>query len=373
MNVQTRQTAAPQAGAQQTGASRLAVADCDIHPATRSEKDLFPWLERRWIDHIAQFGKPARHGWITGPAYPKGQPNASRRDALPPEGGRQGSSLAFMQRQHLDPNNVELGILNPLGAGQGVQHPDLSAAICHAVNEWQIEEWTTKDQRLKASIMSNYEDAPAAAAEIRCYAGNRHFAQVLLLTRAAEPLGARKYWPIYEAACEAGLPVAIHAFGYGGNPITTAGWPSYYIEEMVGHAQTSEAVVTSLVTEGVFARFPSLKIIMVEGGFAWAPALAWRLDKVWNRLKAETPALTRAPSEYIRDHVWWTSQPMEEPEPREHLLDTMQWMGWDKLLFATDYPHWDYDDPATCLPLKLNETDRRKFFVGNARVVYGLG
>ena len=368
MNVQLRETTALQPGA----SSRLAVADCDIHPATRTDKDLYPWLAREWIEHIAEFGRPARHGWQSGPAYPKAQPNASRRDAYPPDGGRQGSSLSFMQAQHLDPNNVELGILNPLGSGQGVQNPALATALCHATNEWQIAEWTGKDSRLKGSVVVNYEDAPTAAAEIRRYAGDKNFVQVLLLTRTSEPLGARRYWPIYEAACEVGLAVAIHAFGYGGNPITTSGWPSYYIEEMVGHAQTSEAVVTSLVTEGVFARFPKLKIIMVEGGFAWAPPLAWRLDKTWKRLKAETPILTRAPSEYIRDHVWWTSQPMEEPEPREHLLDTIGWMGWDRLLFATDYPHWDFDDPATCLPLKLDETQRRAFVRANADAVYGL-
>ena len=43
-----------------------------------------------------------------------------------------------------------------------------------------------------------------------------NFAQVLLLTRTAEPLGQRRYWPIYEAAVAADLPVGIHAFGYGG-------------------------------------------------------------------------------------------------------------------------------------------------------------
>ena len=367
MNVQRRDAVVAFA------ASRLGVADCDIHPATRTERDLHPWLERRWIEHMAQFGRPARHGWAVGPAYPKAQPNASRRDAYPPEGGRQGSSLSFMQVQHLDANNVDLGILNPLGSGQGVQNPALSNALCHATNEWQIAEWTSKDARLKGSVVVNYEDAPTAAAEIRRYAGNPHFAQVLLLTRTSEPLGARKYWPIYEAAVEAGLPVAIHAFGYGGHPITAAGWPSYYIEEMVGHAQTSQAVVTSFVTNAVFARWPALKVIMVEGGFAWAPALAWRLDKVWARLRAEVPEATRLPSEYIREQVWWTSQPMEEPEPRTHLLDTIAWMGWDRLLFATDYPHWDFDDPATCLPLKLGEAERRAFFRTNANRVYGLG
>ena len=59
---------------------------------------------------------------------------------------------------------------------------------------------------------------------------------MLLLSRTAEALGGKRYWPIYEAAVEAGLPVGIHAFGYSGWPITNRGWPSFYIEEMTEHA-----------------------------------------------------------------------------------------------------------------------------------------
>jgi len=114
-------------------------------------------------------------------------------------------------------------------------------------------------------------------------------------------------------------------------------------------------------------------VVLIEAGFAWVPSLAWRLDRNWKRLRAETPHLTRLPSEYIHDHVWLTTQPMEEPEPRSQLLDTIGWIGWDKLIFATDYPHWDFDDPATCLPLRLTEEQRRAFFVGNARALYGQG
>ncbi len=365
MNVQVRPT--PTASA----ATRLAIADCDIHPAQRTPHDLDPWLPKQWRDHAAQFGAIRRLGMHKGPAYPKSQPDASRRDALPPEGGRQGSSPSFMAAQHLDPNNVVLGILNPLNSGQGVSNPDFSAALCRAVNHWQEEVWLAKDDRLRASIVVPYEFADLAAAEIDYWAGRRGFAQVLLLSRTAEPLGNRRYWKMFRAAESAGLPVSVHAFGYGGSPITSTGWPSFYIEEMTGHAQSCQAGLTSMLVEGLFDRHPALRLVMVEAGFAWAPSLAWRLDKVWKTLRAETPHLRRAPSEAMRDQVWWTTQPMEEPDTREHLLDTIEWMGLDRLLFATDYPHWDFDDPAHALPLPLSEAQRRQFFLGNARALYG--
>jgi uncharacterized protein len=352
-------------------ASRQAVADCDIHPAVRRDSDLHPWLAKQWRDYLAEYGGMRRVGMESGPVYPKGQPNASRRDAYPPEGGRQGSSLSFMQQQHLDANNVTLGILNPLKSGQGLSNPDLAAAMCRAVNEWQVAEWTSKDSRLKASIVVPY-DHVGAAAEIRHWDGHKDFVQVLMLSRTADPLGNRRYWPIYEAASERGLPVSMHAFGYGGPAITSSGWPSHYIEEMTGHAQNCQGGVSSLILEGVFEQFPTLKVIMVEAGFAWAPPLAWRLDKAWKTLRSNVLHVKQLPSETMRRNIWWTTQPMEEPEPREHLRDTIEWMGWDRLLFASDYPHWDFDDPAHVLPLRVTEQQRHAFFQGNARAVYGI-
>ncbi len=81
-----------------------------------------------------------------------------------------GSDLAFMAEQHLDPNNVALGILNPLTSGQGAQDPDLSAALTHATNEWQVAEWTSRDARLKASVVVPYEDGPTSAQDDRARA-----------------------------------------------------------------------------------------------------------------------------------------------------------------------------------------------------------
>jgi hypothetical protein len=355
------------------GPAKLAIADCDIHPSARSEKkELYPFMEERWRRHLDTFGMMRRLGYQSGPEYPKGQPNAARRDSYPPEGGGPGSSLTFMQQQHLDPNNVVLGILNPRRSGQGTQNMDLAAALCSAFNDWQIAYWTSKDRRLKGSIVIPYEDATASVREIERRAADRNYAQVFMQTRTAEPPGQRRYWPIYEAAAAADLAIGIHAFGYGGAPVTGGGWPSYYIEESTAHAQNMQSVLTSFVIEGVFERFPKLRLVLIEGGFGWLPSLCWRLDKSWRRLKEEVPHLRRLPSEYIRENVWLTTQPMEEPANREHLREATEWIGWDRLLFATDYPHWDFDDPAHSLPFEVSDARKRQFFIDNARAVYRI-
>ena len=105
--------------------AKTAIADCDIHPARATKTELYPYLARRWHEHLETYDKHPYQGMMEGPPYPKAQPNASRRDAYPPEGGPQGSSLSFMQKQHLDPNNVVLGVLNPLATGQGIRNQDL--------------------------------------------------------------------------------------------------------------------------------------------------------------------------------------------------------------------------------------------------------
>src|ERR1700675_243378 len=173
MNVQFRSGAEP---ASSVGV-KTAIADCDIHPARATPTELYPYLARRWHAHLETYGKHQYQGMMEGPPYPKAQPNASRRDAYPPEGGPQGSSLSFMQQQLLDPNNVALGVLCPLQTGQGLRNQDLSAALASAVNDWQIDKWTAKDSRLKGSIVVANEDASAAAAEIPTRGGEKNFSQ----------------------------------------------------------------------------------------------------------------------------------------------------------------------------------------------------
>jgi len=366
MNVDIRDLAVPAS----SQASRLAIADCDLHLGPRSLDELKPFLPSQILRYIDTYGMAHRVGWQNGePAYPKSAPYAARRDAHPPNGGPPGTDLDFTRRQHLDAFNIELGLINPPLPSQNFMNPDLGNAICRALNDWQIEALVRPEPRLRASIVVNYEDPPAAAAEIERCAGTSGYGHIMLMSRTSEPLGARRYAPILEAAAASGLPLAMHAFGFAGHPSTSSGWPSFYLEDMVGHAQGFQAHLASLVIDGAFERLPSLRFVMIEGGFGWVPSLCWRLDKLWRRLADETPHLKRLPSEYIRQHVWWTTQPMEEPVNRAHVLDLIEWVGWDRLLFASDYPHWDFDDPSQVLP-EVAPAQRRQVFRDNAFALY---
>jgi uncharacterized protein len=351
-------------------ATRLSVVDCDIHPTLRAESDILPFLPQRWREHMKEYRRHVRQGLHGSLTHPRMQVN--RIDAVPPSGGPPGSDVAFMREQHLDPNGVEWGLLQALQpAGHAERNVEFGAAICTANNDWQVAEWIEKEPRLRGGIQVTQEDPEAAVREIERRAADRRFVQVSLSPRAVEPLGRRRYWPIYEACAANDLPLGLHVPGFGsGNASTPAGWPSYYLEEHQTFAYVIMGVFTSMVLEGVFERYPRLKLVLVEGGFAWVAPLCWRLDKHWQKMRSEVPHLKRPPSEYIRENIWFTTQPMEEPENPEDLARIIDWIGWDRLLFSTDYPHWDFDDPKYAFRIKVPDAKKRMVFSENAKRVY---
>ena len=96
-----------------------------------------------------------------------------------------------------------------------------------------------------------------------------------MVMKTRDPMGHARYWPIYEASEEAGLPISVHVGGGAPNPAISGGWPSYHYEFRNGLVQAAQAQLISLIGSGVFNTFPNLKVVLVEGGFAWVPALLW--------------------------------------------------------------------------------------------------
>ncbi|KAA3445834.1 hydrolase [Mesorhizobium sp. SARCC-RB16n] len=353
--------------------SHTGFIDCDIHATWNSLADLDEFLPQYWREHRETIGSRWRQGLAKTMNYPRmSKGGGVRQDAWPSNGSVPGADLPMMQKQLLDLFNVEYGIMVQPMELSSERNVEFGAALATAANEWQLARWCDPEPRLKGAVQINVEDEKAAIAEIERRAGDRRFVQVQFPQRGVEPIGRRRYWPIMEACAANGFPIAIHIGGIGGYPSTAGGWPSYYHEEHPAYVQAMQNTVISLVCEGVLSHIPNLKVNLLESGFGWLPSLCWRLDTAWKRLRAEVPLLRQKPSEYVRERIWLTTQPVDEPERPQDLLSTIEWIGEDRLMFSTDYPHWDQDDPRYAFKAALPEAWKRKIFHDNARTLYGL-
>jgi len=339
--------------------------DCDIHPAVPNLKALHPYLADHWRDSSIQRGLHE----LESIAYPANSPLTSRPDWRPPS-GKPGSDLALLRQHVLDPFGTSLAICNCLYGAQLLFSEDMGAGFARAINDWLAGEWLDKEPRLRGSIVVPMQNPELAAEEIDRVAPDRRFVQVLLLVMHDMPLGKRHYWPIYEAAQRHHLPVGIHAGSAYRHPVTPLGWPSYYTEDYAAQATAFQAALSSLICEGVFTKFPDLKVVLIESGFTWLPAHLWRLTKFWRGLRMEVPWVDRAPAEIVRSNVRLTLQPVDGPPSADDFARLFDHFDSDELLlFSTDYPHWQFDGDAV-LPDGLSRAQIRKMMIDNPRATY---
>jgi predicted TIM-barrel fold metal-dependent hydrolase len=361
----------PSAGGTPAVRNEVAAVDCDAHTFPFAP-DLEPYLATRWQTYLNDIGlrTPTEFGLVRARAM------AAKTDAWSPEGRPPGNDPGFFVEDLLDRWSIDIAVLNPStmfhqGFVGGNQPAEFTAALMSAANAWTNEKWLDLDPRMFASVCTPFEEPDLAAAEIDRWASHPRFVQILLPFRTQRPIGNRKYWPLIEAVVSHDVPIALHPGSIGNHQVTASGWPSFYYEDHVGLPQALAAQIASLVCEGTFERWPTLKIVIQEGGWSWVAPFCWRLDRAWEQLRSEVPHLKRKPSEYVQDHFWFTSQPIEEPEQPRHLLDAWEMFNApDRLMFSSDYPHWDFDAPDRAIPASLGEDVRRSIMAGNALKLY---
>lgn len=341
--------------------------DCDIHPAVPNARALLPHMDEYWREHMLRRGLERENFDLS--AYPVNAPINVRPD-WKLEKGPPGSSLADMQAHVLEPMGTGLAICNVLHGAQAMMSEDLSAALCRGVNNWLAAEWLDRDPRLRASILVPQHSGELAAEEIERMAGDRRFVQVLMLAMAELPPGRRQLWPIYRAAEKHGLPIGLHAGSTFRHPPSAGGWGSTLMEDYVSYAQGFAAALNSLLAEGVFQKFPDLKVVLIESGVTWLPASMWRINKTWRGVRSEVPWLNKLPADIIRARVRLTAQPLDTPPDAAGLAMVLEQLGSeDMLLFASDYPHWQYDG-ADAVPAGIPAGMLQKMMVENARATY---
>jgi hypothetical protein len=323
----------------------MTTIDCDIHPGVPDIHALLPYMNEFWRHSFVDRG-------IDGfdmMSYPHGAPITCRPDWRVP-GERPGASLPRMQTQALDRFGIDVAICNPLTGGQVAVSESMGAAICSAVNDWAVEHWLNKDKRLRASIVVPAQSPPMAVEEIERVAGDKRFVQVLLPAACEMMLGRSYYWPIYEAAARHGLPIGVHAGSMYRHAPTSTGWPSHFLHDYVANSQLFEDQLLSLITNGVFVKFPDLKFVFIESGVSWVPNFIWRAVKTWRGVRPEVPWVKESPADLVRRHIRVTTQPFDAPDAAAVERIVNQIDSDEMLLFSSDYPHWQFEGDAVVPP-----------------------
>lgn len=345
--------------------------DADVHHHIADWAEVAPYAPPGLRHRFAQRSGPrlARHGYRkigvgfgpgvevpgAGPAHPAADPE-------------------WVRDHYILPRGVERVVLTtPLLSLGSQPDGDLAAAIAQAVNDWTLERWVRPHDCYKASLLVAQQMPERAAAEIDRLGDDPGVVQVLMTSAGQMPLGKRAYHCIYEACVRHDLPIALHIGGEGVGMAasgTAVGHPSTYFEWYGSLPQTYLAHVTSMVTEGVFDRFPSLRVVLCEGGLLWVPHLMWRFDKNWKTHRSETPWVRDFPSRYITEHFYLTMYPLEAVPDREYLAQVLEMMDGRRVLFSSNYPNWEYGDPLTMLD-EFPAEMREGVLAGNARSLYG--
>lgn len=329
------------------------IIDTDVHHRWKTDRELIQYLPKGWREALSVTGDSGAFLEPAITSYSPPQGTNKRLDAFPLQGGPPGSDYDMLRIQLLDSYPVRAVILSyDVGMNPGVPNPYLARELARAMNQWSIEQWLElRDDRLFGAIIVPTQHPIEAAEEIRRAGQHDRMVEALLVPNGlGRPFGHPVYHPIFEAAVEMGLPIAIHNGGDQANlgtQMTAGGNPGSRLEFHTLAAQSTMHHLVSFITHGVFEKFPELRLLIIETGVAWVPWLFWRLDSLLDDLRRESPWVKRLPSEYLREFVKLSTQSLEISPQRSELLDLLEAFGGidDVLVFGTDYPHWDTDDP----------------------------
>lgn len=259
-------------------------------------------------------------------------------------------------------------------------NPYLAMEIARAANEWTVDRWLPADARFRLLMLVATQVPHEAAEEIRRVGRNPAIVGVFLGGNGlGKSFGHPCYHPIYAAAAEMGLPIVIKTGSElpvdSPASVSGIGDPATYAEFRAMESHPLMTHVTNLITQGVFEKFPSLKVFLVGAGVLWVPALLWRLDEKYKGLGREVPWVRRLPSEYFRSNVRVGTWPLDKaPSPALlqkafSVFDQME----DVLCYVGGLPNRDADDPAT-VARQLPAGFARKIMHDNAMALFrGLG
>lgn len=346
------------------------ILDADVH-VNDTPGELAPYCDMPWRLSLEDLAKSS-YPYLLVPGF---APNFKPDPPIP--GGQPTRSVdtAAGMRKELTELGIDVGILFPdhMLLFAGLPHIEYATALSHAYNRWLVDRWLQEKNDLYGVLLACPQNPEDSAKQIREYAKNDRIVGVYLPTAGVNPLwGHRKYDAIFEAAQEVDLPVTLHSV-----TVVTPAFPAqldqfenHFARQVLSHSFAMMANLTSIIHTGVPARYPKLRVVFTEAGIAWVPYMAWRMDFYHREYRRMVPFLEKRPSEYIRERMWFATQPLEDPDDPQHLVDTIHHIGDDRIIFASDWPHHDFDHPRGVLKLPMGNELKHKIMGENALAAF---
>ncbi|MFD4459033.1 amidohydrolase family protein [Nocardia sp. NPDC058480] len=288
-----------------------------------------------------------------------------------------GSDPAVVAGHLFADRGVDVAVLHPMTRGI-LPDRHLTSAVLAAHNDMLVTRWLEHEEfghRFRGTLRVNPEDIPGALREIARYGQHRSIVQVGVPLQSRELYGKPQFWPLWEAAAAAGLPVAVHI--ETGESIAFPPTPS-------GHTRTYEQYLgfmslnyiyhlLNMIAEGVFERFPELRFVWADGGADLLTPFSWRMDTFGRPHLEQTPWAPRMPSEYLPDHVFFVQDRHDGPPADAEFA--AEWLGFtgkdDMVMFGSSYPHWQATELDALSP-GLTTEQRDKLCWRNAARLYGI-
>ncbi len=284
-----------------------------------------------------------------------------------------GHPFVQIVRRSIDAMGIDYQVIFPtmmLSLGMNAAE-DHEIHLARAYSRWLAEVVLPEDERIIGLAYLPFHTPEESEKIVERYADHPRMVGFSVCAVRHSPVHHNKYMRLYRMIEETGKPLIFHAGPY---------WQDESFKQLnrfismhaLSFVHYNLIHMTNWIINGLPERFPKLNTVWVESGLAWIPFLMQRLDHEAMLRQNEAPALKRRPSEYMRE-MYYTSQPLEATHP-DLLEATMKAMKAEtQLLYASDWPHWDFDPPSAISRLPfLSEKAKHNILGLNAARLFGL-
>jgi uncharacterized protein len=244
-------------------------------------------------------------------------------------------------------------------------------AMAQAYNRWLCERILGEEPRLISMLYLPFNDPEAAYRTVQEFGHRKGVVGFMVTSPRYKPVHDNAYIKTYALLEEIGKPISFHA-AYNWNDQALAMTNRFIAVHALGFMWFNMIHMTNWVVNGLPERFPKLKVMWIESGLTWAYSLMQRLDHSYMMRTSDCPSLKRRPSEYMRE-MYYSTQPIEIQDMEAMKVTFRMMDAENRLLYASDYPHWDFDLPSTIYDLPfLSERAKHNILGGTAARLFKL-